>query len=231
MLMLMKRFHWHHFAGLSAGLLMAACEKAPQGDNVIITDEVLPKSGTGQSFLVDTANSWVRLSGTGVGKSHPATFHLRFGKVTASSDEVTSGNFILDVASMQMAGQEEIASNQTKPHLLSGDTLNAMSFGTSQFELTGIEPYKPKDEDKSLVKGANFMVSGNLQIGAVTKNIAFPARVDLDGNTLKANADFDIDRRQWQLNYGEDKTLDEKAASETMNVELSLVARPEGQVM
>jgi polyisoprenoid-binding protein YceI len=227
----MKRFHWPYFAGLVAGLLMTACEKAPQGDNVIITDEILPKSGTGQSFLIDTANSWVRLSGAGVGKGHPATFHPRFGKVTANSNEVTSGNFVLDIASMQMAGQEEISSDQSKPHLLTGDTLDAAAYGTSQFELTGIEPYKAKDEDRSLIKGANFMISGNLQVGSVTKNITFPARVDLDGNTLKANADFDIDRRQWQLNYGKDKTLDKKSASETMNVELSLVARPEDQVM
>jgi hypothetical protein len=224
----MKRLH---FLGMVACLLTAACQKAPQGDNAIITDELLPKSGTGQSFAVDTANSWIRLSGTSVGKSHPATFPLRFGKVVANRNEVTSGNFIIDITSMQMAEHGEVANDQSKPHLVSGDTLSAASFGTSKFEITGIEPYKSKDENKSLVKGANFMISGNLQIGAVTKNIAFPARIDLDGNTLKANGDFDIERRQWQLNYGEDKTLDEKSASETMNVEFSLVARPDGPAM
>lgn len=226
----MYRYRWHFFAGIVA-LLMVACEKAPQGENVIITDEVLPKSGTGESFVVDTANSWIRLSWTGVGKNHPATFQLRFGKVLANRNEVTSGNFIIDVTSMQMADGGEISDERSSPHLVAGGALDPTAFGTAKFEITNIEAYKEKDEDKSLVKGANFMVSGNLQIGTVTKNISFPARVDLDGNTLKADADFDIDRRQWKLNYGEDKTLDEKSASETMKVELSVVARPEDRVM
>lgn len=226
----MYRYRWHFFAGIVA-LLMVACEKAPQGENVIITDEVLPKSGTGESFLVDTANSWIRLSWTGVGKNHPATFQMRFGKVQANRNEVTSGNFIIDITSMQMAGGGEISDERSSPHLVAGGALDPTAFGTAKFEITNIEAYKQKDEDKSLVKGANFMVSGNLQVGTVTKNITFPARVDLDGNTLKANADFDIDRRQWKLNYGEDKTLDEKSASQTMKVELSVVARPEDRVM
>lgn len=227
----MKGYRWQFFTGVVAALLMAACEKAPHGDNAIITDEVLPKSGTGESFFVDTANSWIRLSWTGVGKNHPATFQLRFGKVTANKNQVTSGNFIIDVTSMQMAQGGEISDEGSKPHLTEGGVLDPTFFGTAQFEITNIEPYKPKDEDRSLVKGANFMVSGNLQIGSVTKNITFPARVDLDGNTLKAKADFDIDRRQWKLNYGDAKTLDEKSASETMNVELSVEARPEDEVM
>lgn len=226
----MYRYRWHFFAGIVA-LLMVACEKAPQGENVIITDEVLPKSGTGESFLVDTANSWIRLSWTGVGKNHPATFQMRFGKVQANRNEVTSGNFIIDITSMQMADGGEISDERSSPHLVAGGALDPTAFGTAKFEITNIEAYKQKDEDKSLVKGANFMVSGNLQVGTVTKNITFPARVDLDGNTLKANADFDIDRRQWKLNYGEDKTLDEKSASQTMKVELSVVARPEDRVM
>lgn len=227
----MYRYRWQFFTGAVAALLMAACEKTPQGDNAIITDEVLAKSGSGESFVVDTANSWIRLSWTGVGKNRPATFQLRFGKVTANKNEVTSGNFVVNVTSMQMAQGGEINDERSRPHLVAGGELNATAFGTAQFEITDIEAYKPKDEDKPLVKGANFMVSGNLQVGSVTKNITFPARIDLDGNTLKANADFDIDRRQWSMNYGEDKTLDEKSASETMNVELSIVARPEDRVM
>jgi polyisoprenoid-binding protein YceI len=226
----MYQYRWNFLVGVLA-LLMVACEKVPRGDNIIITDEVLPKTGTGESFLVDTANSWIRLSWTGVGKNHPATFQMRFGKVQANRNEVTAGNFIINVTSMQMAQGGEISDERSSPHLIPGDVLDPMAFGTAQFEITNIEAYKPKDEDKSLVKGANFMVSGNLQVGTVTKNITFPAHVDLDGNTLKADADFDINRRQWKMNYGEDKTLDEKSASETMKVELSVVARPEDRVM
>jgi polyisoprenoid-binding protein YceI len=116
-----------------------------------------------------------------------------------------------------------------RPHLLSGDFFDAENFGTSQFEITAIEPYKPKEGEKSLVDGANFNISGNLQIKNVTKNITFPARIDLDGDRLEAKANFDIDRRQWQMNYGNDKTLGDKFISETVNIEMHLEAQRQGQ--
>ena len=59
----------------------------------------------------------------------------------------------------------------------------------------------------------------------VTKNITFPAQIDLDGNILKAKANFDIDRRQWNMNYGNDKTLGDKFISETVNIEMDLQAK------
>ncbi|HEX8038946.1 MAG TPA: YceI family protein [Chryseosolibacter sp.] len=224
----MKKIHpiLHLFA-IAAAVTFVSCEKTPRGDNVIITDELLPQAGTGASFLVDTANSWIRFSGAGIGKAGPGTLPLRYGKVTASKDEVSGGKFILDITSLESRWQGAIRDEKSQPHLATGDRLDPVAFGTSQFEITGVEPYKAKDENKSLVKGENFMISGNLQIRNVTKNVTFPARVDLDGNTLKAKANFDIDRRQWELNYGKDKTLDEKSAPETLRIELSVVARPE----
>jgi polyisoprenoid-binding protein YceI len=75
------------------------------------------------------------------------------------------------------------------------------------------------------VEGANFTVSGNLTLKDQTKNVSFPAKIDLDDNTLKAKANFDIDRRQWQMNYGNDKTLGDKFISETVNIELDLQAK------
>ena len=59
----------------------------------------------------------------------------------------------------------------------------------------------------------------------VTKNITFPAKLDLNESTIKAKANFDIDRRQWQMNYGNDKTLGDKFISETVNIELDLQAK------
>ena len=86
-------------------------------------------------------------------------------------------------------------------------------------------PYQATGNDTSIIAGANFAISGNLTIKDVTKNITFPAKVDLDGSTLKAKGNFDIDRRQWNMNYGNDKTLGDKFISETVNIELDLEAR------
>jgi hypothetical protein len=46
---------------------------------------------------------------------------------------------------------------------------------------------------------------------------------------LQAKANFDIDRRQWQMNYGNDKTLGDKFISETVNVTFLLQARSKNE--
>ena len=212
-----------------AAVLIAACDKAPKGDQAVITDQVLPKTGTGETFIIDTTSSYVRFTGHGVGKNHPGMFKLNYGTVMATDDQVTGGTFIMDITSLDLEQEGEMIDNKLRPHLLSGDFFNAASFGTSQFEITKVEPYKPKDGEKSLVEGANFSISGNLQIKDVTKNITFPARIDLDGDRLEADANFDIDRRQWRMNYGNDKTLGDKFISETVNIELHLEALRKGQ--
>ena len=210
-------------------LMLIGCDKAPKGDKATITDQTLAKDGTGETFTVDSTTSRIRFTGHGVGKNHPGTFKVGYGTVTVKNDSITGGTFVMNIQSMDMEQEGKDIETKLRPHLLSGDFFNAETFGTSKFEITEVKPYKPGDNEKSLVEGANFMVSGNLQIKDVTKNISFPARVDLDGNTLKAEANFDIDRRQWQMNYGNDKTLGDKFISETVNIELDIQARRENQ--
>jgi polyisoprenoid-binding protein YceI len=124
-----------------------------------------------------------------------------------------------------MEEKGDMFQTKLKGHLLSGDFFDAEKFGVAKFEITKVEPYTANGTDTSIVSGANFSVSGNLTIKDVTKNITFPAKVDLDENTLKAKGNFDIDRRQWNMNYGNDKTLGDKFISETVNIELDLEAK------
>jgi polyisoprenoid-binding protein YceI len=217
-----KRFLILAFA---ASLVTISCDQAPKGDNAVIGDQVLAKKGAGETFQIDTTTSWIRFTGHGVGKNHPGMLKLNYGQVTANDQKVTGGTFVIDITSLNMEEEGDMIDNKLAPHLLSGDFFNADAFGTSKFEITKVEPYKANDNEKSLVEGANFNVSGNLQIKNAAKNITFPARIDLDGNTLKAKANFDIDRRLWEMNYGNDKTLGDKFISETVNIEFHLEAR------
>jgi polyisoprenoid-binding protein YceI len=207
-------------------VVAAACEKAPKGDDAKITEKEQAATATGQTFVVDTASSYVKFTGNGVGKNHPGRFKLNYGATAINNDSISGGSFVINIKSMDMEQEGEMIDSKLRPHLLSGDFFDADKFGTATFEITNVVPYDPeKDVNKSLVEGANFSISGNLKIRDVTKNITFPARVDLDGNSIKAKANFDIDRRQWQMNYGNDKTLGDKFISETVNIELYLLAR------
>jgi polyisoprenoid-binding protein YceI len=213
------------YIAFAAALALAACDSAPKGDNATITDKQQATEVSGQTFVVDTASSHIRFTGHGVGKNHPGKFRLSSGKVAIAKEQITGGEFTINIRSMDVEQKGEMFQTKLKPHLLSGDFFDAEKFGTAKFEITKVEPYKPNSGDTSVVEGANFSVSGNLTLKEVTKNITFPAHIDLDNNTLKAKANFDIDRRQWQMNYGNDKTLGDKFISETVNIELDLQAK------
>lgn len=216
--------------GTFALLALVGCDEAPKGDNATVTTEQKATDATGASFAVDTTASKVRFNGFGVGKNHPGVFTVSGGEVAVANDAISGGNFTIDVTSMKMEESGEMIEGKLRPHLLSGDFFDAEKFGTAKFEITGVSPYEPNSKDTSLVEGANYNVSGNLTLKSVTKNITFPARIDLDGSTLKAKANFDIDRRQWQMNYGNDKTLGDKFISETVNIQLDLSAKAAGTV-
>lgn len=205
--------------------LLTSCDTAPKGDNAVIQEKQETSDAQGMQFTADTSDSKVRFTGNGVGKNHKGNFRLTEGNVAVENDRITGGSFVINIRSMDLDEKGGVFDEKLRPHLMSGDFFDAEKFGTAKFEITGVKPYEANDKDTSVVDGANFTVSGNLTLKDVTKNISFPAKIDLDGNTLKAKADFDIDRTQWQMNYGNDKTLGNKFISETVNIELDLKAK------
>ncbi len=211
---------------VAAGIF-TSCDNSPKGDDATIKDKQEVSETKGAEFTVDTSESAVRFTGNGVGKNHKGKFKLTSGTVAVADNRVTGGSFLIDVRSMDLEEKGGMFDSKLRPHLLSGDFLDAEKFGTAKFEITDVKPYEADGKDTSIVNGANFRVSGNLTLKDVTKNISFPAKIDLDKNTLKAKADFDIDRTQWQINYGNDKTLGNKFISETVNIKLKLEAKQE----
>jgi polyisoprenoid-binding protein YceI len=209
---------------LSTLFVIVSCDNAPQGDTTVITDEKQVASAAGETFAVDTTNSRIRFVGYGVGKNHPGTFHLSSGQVVVANNTVTGGEFNINIRSLDLEQKESMFQNKLKPHLLSGDFFDADNFSSARFEITNVQTYQPNSNDTSIVEGANFTVSGNFTLRNTTKNISFPANIELDGSTLKAVGNFDIDRTQWQINYGNDKTLGDKFISEKVNIELDLRA-------
>ena len=214
------------FTALAAvTIAFTSCSDVPEGDQATISETQSVASTTGQTYVVDTTESRIRFTGNGVGKSHPGTFHLSSGSVAIAGNKITSGTFNINITSLQVEEQGDMFQSKLKPHLLSGDFFDAGKFGTAKFEITKVEPYTASGNDTSIVSGANFSISGNLTLKEDTKNITFPAKVDLDDNTLKAKANFNIDRTQWKMNYGNDKTLGDKIISETVNIEMDLEAK------
>ena len=80
------------------------------------------------------------------------------------------------------------------------------------FELTGVRPYQgPAVKDSSderqeqiskyRVADPTHIVSGNLTLKGVTKNVEFPARITVSDANAEAIAKFNINRKDWGIVY------------------------------
>lgn len=216
----MKKYITTFFAG---ALLIVSCSEAPKGDNATVTDQKNAADSNGVVMSVDTNSSTVGFNGWGVGKNHPGKFKLNSGSFTVKDGMVTSGSFSININSMTMDQTEEMFQVNLRGHLLSPDFFDAAKTPEAKFEVTGSEAFTPTAADTSVVAGANAKISGNLTLKGVTKNVSFPAKVDVTENGATTTANFVIDRTQWDMHYNEDKeSAKDKFISHDVNIMLNI---------
>lgn len=211
---------------IALATFFVACDSAPEGDKATVTDEKTAADSAGISMTIDTANSTVGFTGWGVGKNHPGKFKLNNGSLTVKEGKITSGTFSINVNSIAMEEQGEMFQTNLRGHLLSADFFDATAHPEAKFEITGTEAYTPTAGDTSVVAGANTKISGNLTLKGITKNVTFPAKVDVTETGVSATANFDIDRTQWDMVYNGDKeSAKDKFIAHEVNIRLNVTGK------
>jgi len=210
---------------LTLSLFISSCSNSNKTDNATTGDEVVVDSANGNELAINTETSKVGFTGYGVGKNHPGVFKISSGKVIIDNGKLTGGNFTININSLVLEQPEEMFQTKLKPHLLSADFLDATKYPDAKFEITLIKPYTASGKDTAVVSGANYSISGNLTLKGVTKNITFPANIEVADNSFKALANFNIDRTLWGIRYGNDKSLKDKFISESVNIRLDIVSK------
>ena len=205
------------FAVLVAGsIAFFSCTNAPESDEAKTTEaKKVDSDKAGDVWKLNISESKVEWVGTKVSGYHVGNVPLKSGEINVKNDQVTGGKFILDLANMQVVGPKgsDTASNKKLlGHLKSADFFDVEKNPEGTFELTDVRPYKgdaikdttdPRQEEinKYKVTDPTHTVSGNLTLKGVTKNIEFPARITVSGNTAEATAKFNIDRKEWGIVY------------------------------
>lgn len=203
-------------------ILAVACTNAPDADNATIGEAQAAGSATGTTFNLDSGSTieWI---GTKVGGQHNGTFNITNGSFTVDNGNITSGTINIDMTStsvLDLTGDDKI---KLEGHLKSADFFMVDSFPTATFEITGSSAFDNTTATSKLA-GATHIINGNLTLRGQTKSVSFPAIVKVEGNTLTAQADFNIDRSNWGLNYkGPNNPADWFIAKE-VNLKLNLKA-------
>lgn len=213
------------FLLLSAtSLLWASCQNAPEADQAATTDTQGASAVTGDPYGADLAASSLSFIGTKPIGQHNGVFTFTEGTLYVKEGTLTGGKFVIDITSLKIVDKDTGGVAMLTGHLLSPDFFDAAKFGTARFEITGVEAYDAA-KMQSLLPNATHIVSGNLTLKDSTKNVTFPAAVTMGEGTVTAVADFNIDRTQWGMFYGNDQSLGDKFIRPEVNIKLNITAK------
>lgn len=210
---------------ISAVIALTACNNAPEADKAATTDTQVVATAQGTAYGIDstTVVTWTGAKPTG---THAGTFKVVDGALVVNDNKLSGGGFTIDVNSLNNIDLASDAENKGKleGHLKSADFFDVAKHPTAKFEITSVEPYVADANVKTLTKDATHLIKGNLTLKDSTKNISFPANVVITGTSATANADFNIDRTLWGMNYKGPNNPQDWVINKEVNIKLALSA-------
>ena len=208
---------------LAATLLVASCADAPDADTAATEEAQEAAMATGVDYNVNLDNSKVEWIGTKPVAQHHGVVKITEGSLSISGDEITGGSYVIDLTTIESDDQEDEYAKKLDGHLMSADFFDVEQYPTGTFEITSVTEGVEQTEDLKM-KDATHMITGNLTLKGVTKSITFPAKVNMTDGKVVADANFNIDRTNWGLVYGNDKSLGDKFIRPEINLDVHLEA-------
>jgi len=207
-------------------VLISACKPAAEAEeakavNPSATSKVKPATGVFYKVAPESRVYWIGSKPTG---KHEGYFSLKAGELALKDNQIVGGHFAIDVHSLIVTDIKDEAKNKDlKDHLLSEDFFDAAQFGISRFVLVKTEPLSAGAEVK--LAGATHNVTGNLSIKGKEQSITFPAIIGITDETITAKADFTINRSEFGMSYGADKSLKDRFILPEVKIRLDIKAQ------
>jgi polyisoprenoid-binding protein YceI len=228
-------------------LVIFAASCGPKGSTVETSDaKAVASASEAASLAVNTENSLVTWIGSKPAGKHNGTIGITAGEIQVNGNEIVAGNFTIDITTLKNLDMPADNENNAKlvGHLMSADFFDAANHATATFEVTSVAQFNttnlsadmaefetehaPAKLSEIMVANPTHFISGNLTMRGTTKNITFPASVTIENGVIKAVANFNINRTDWGLMYGDEAGAVDKAKDQfiynTVNVGFELEA-------
>lgn len=202
------------FLFLSAGaMIVASCVGNPEGKKAEATDSVEVAATEGTSLNVDTAASSVEWLGKKVTGQHHGDVRLKSGSLLVNGGKLVGGNFVIDLNTINTQDLEGEYKEKLDGHLRSADFFDVENHPEVTFDISSVAAGATADV---------AVISGNLTIRGVSKNITFDAHIhEMTDSRADLHADFNIAREDWGVSYaGQADDL----ISKEINIKVNLVA-------
>ena len=190
-------------------------------------DKKADKKSTDKKAAVATTASKAKVTGTvkwtgfGVGKSHTGDLTLKSGTVEMKGEEITGGEFTIDMTSLKTADSEKL-----QGHLKSPDFFDVEKFKTAQFKITKIEVLP-----KPAAGAPTHKITGDLTIKTKTHSEEFMATITKKDGKWSAVATTEIkDRTKYDIVYNSKQfkavsALGDKLIEDNIKIELNITTK------
>lgn len=179
-------------------LSLSACDNQPGegktaatvGDPVATQEQAAVAPGTESvTYSFSAADSKVEFVGAKVTGKHEGAFQTFHGTITVPGNKPELGQVKVEIetASLTTDAEKLIA------HLKSPDFFDVEKFPKAVFTSTSVTP--------SSEAGKTHTVTGNLELHGVTKSISFPANIRVSVDSVEADAEFVINRKDFGIVY------------------------------
>jgi polyisoprenoid-binding protein YceI len=144
-------------------------------------------SGDVKTYVISpNDDSYLEFTGYKVTGSQAGGFANFSGEVTVTGGDLTTTQVTVEVD----LGSVFTKSGTLTETLKGSDFFEVATFPKAKFTSTEIQ-----------VDGDGYKVIGDFDLHGHTKKIGFPATITMDGDNLRATAEFSIDRNLWEISY------------------------------
>ncbi len=147
-----------------------------------------PKTG-GETLTISPENSKIDFVAAKVTRSHNGSFKQFSGTIDLINDSVEGSIVTINIDTGSVATDDD----QLTGHLKTADFFDVAKYPKATFVSTKIEP--------NSANGATHSISGNFDLHGVKKSISFPATIQVAPDSVSANAEFSINRKDFAINY------------------------------
>ncbi|PCH49400.1 MAG: hypothetical protein COC22_06625 [Flavobacteriaceae bacterium] len=174
---------------------------------------VNPIKSVEKTLDVDVTNSTITWKGYKPTGSHTGTIMLQSGNLQMDGANLVGGNFTVNMNSIK----ELKGSARLERHLKSADFFDVEAFPTSTFEITN-----------SIIKDGKTMVTGDLTIKGITKQVTFLAVVtEIENAVTLTSETFQINRTDFNIKYKSKSffnNLKDKFIKDKFDLQVTIVA-------
>jgi len=176
---------------LAAALFTFACADPAANKTKATVANAAPESGAAKpanavTLPITPENSKIDFVASKVTRSHNGSFKQFTGSIDLVNNSPEQSRVTIDVDANSVITDEP---DLTK-HLQTPDFFDVAKFPKATFVSTKIE-----------AAGSNYNITGNFDLHGVKKAITFPATIQVAPDKVSVNAEFSINRKDWNLTY------------------------------